>query len=102
MAWRRWSGSAAVVTLACGCLPGRARCGTLSAVLAVSDFLSALSDADRDALLTLGSVRRYRGGVTVLHEHDDAGGVLVILEGQVAAAVVGRAVRRSYSGSRGL
>jgi hypothetical protein len=49
-------------------------------VVAVSDFLSALSDVDRDALLALGTVRRYRGGVTVLHEHDEAGGVLVILE----------------------
>ena len=58
--------------------------------MAVSDFLSALSDVDRDALLALGTVRRYRSGVTVLHEHDEAGGVLVILEGQVSASVVGR------------
>jgi CRP/FNR family transcriptional regulator, cyclic AMP receptor protein len=59
-------------------------------VLAVSDFVSALSDVDRDALLALGTVRRYRSGVTLLHEYDEAGGVLVILEGQVSASVVGR------------
>ena len=55
----------------------------------MSDFLAALAENDRRALLSLGTQRRYRAGVTILHEHDDTGGVLVVLEGQVAASTLG-------------
>jgi CRP-like cAMP-binding protein len=55
----------------------------------VGDFLAALTDADRQALLALGNRRTFRGGMTIVHEHDDAGGVLVVLEGQVAASTLG-------------
>jgi CRP/FNR family transcriptional regulator, cyclic AMP receptor protein len=55
----------------------------------VSDFLGALTDADRRRLLALGNRRRYRAGDTIVHEHDDTGGVLILLEGQVAASTIG-------------
>src|SRR3954452_19817063 len=54
-----------------------------------SDFLCALSDHDREALMALGTRRSYRAGDTILHEHHDPGGVLVILEGQIAASTLG-------------
>jgi CRP/FNR family cyclic AMP-dependent transcriptional regulator len=55
----------------------------------VPDFLGALTAADREALLALGTRRRYRAGDSIVHEHDDPGGVLVVLEGQVATATLG-------------
>jgi CRP-like cAMP-binding protein len=56
----------------------------------VSDFLGALSDADREQLLGMGTRRRYRSGDTIVHEHDDPGGVLILIEGQVAASTIGQ------------
>jgi CRP-like cAMP-binding protein len=56
----------------------------------VSGFLGALGRADREALLALGIRRRYRSGATIVHEHDDSGSVLIILEGQVAASTLGQ------------
>ena len=52
-------------------------------------FLDALNPADRAAFLELGARRRYARGDTIVHEHDDPGGVLLILEGQVVASTVG-------------
>lgn len=56
----------------------------------MSGFLGALGRADREALLALGIRRRYRSGATIVHEHDDSGSVLIILEGQVAASTLGQ------------
>jgi CRP-like cAMP-binding protein len=52
-------------------------------------FLDALGPADREAFLKLGTRRRYGRGDTIVHEHDDPGGILLILEGQVAASTIG-------------
>jgi CRP/FNR family cyclic AMP-dependent transcriptional regulator len=52
----------------------------------MTDFLGALSPADREALLAAGTRRRYRRGETLYREHDDAGGALVLLEGHVTAS----------------
>jgi CRP-like cAMP-binding protein len=67
----------------------------------VPGFLSVLGDADREALLALGVRRRYRGGGTIVHEHDDSGSVLVILEGQVAASTLGSTGRDVILGFAG-
>jgi CRP-like cAMP-binding protein len=55
----------------------------------MTDFLAALEPADRAALLALGTRRRYAAGVTIAHEHDEAGSVLVVLTGQVSASTLG-------------
>jgi CRP/FNR family transcriptional regulator, cyclic AMP receptor protein len=55
----------------------------------MTDFLAALEPADRDALLALGTRRRYPAGVTITHEHDEVGSVLVVLDGQVTASTLG-------------
>ena len=55
----------------------------------MSDFLGALTEADRETLLALGARRRYRSGDTIVHEHDDTGGVLIVITGQIAASTVG-------------
>lgn len=51
-------------------------------------FLESLGSQERAALLALGRERRYAKGDTLMHEHDDPGGVLVILEGRVLASTV--------------
>jgi CRP/FNR family transcriptional regulator, cyclic AMP receptor protein len=55
----------------------------------VTDFLGALEPDDRDALLALGIRRTYRAGATVAHELDEAGGVWVLVAGEVAASTLG-------------
>jgi CRP/FNR family cyclic AMP-dependent transcriptional regulator len=55
----------------------------------VADFLGSLSDADREALLAIGHRRTYKAGTVLVHEHDDPGGVLVVLEGELAASTIG-------------
>jgi CRP/FNR family cyclic AMP-dependent transcriptional regulator len=51
-------------------------------------FLESLESDERAALLQLGRERRYAKGDTLVHEHDDPGGVLVILEGRVLASTI--------------
>jgi CRP/FNR family cyclic AMP-dependent transcriptional regulator len=55
----------------------------------MTEFLPALEPADRAALLARGRRRRYAAGVTIAHEHDEVGNVLVVLEGQVSASTRG-------------
>ena len=51
-------------------------------------FLEALGSDERATLLELGRERRYAKGDTLVHEHDDPGGVLVILEGRVVVSTL--------------
>jgi CRP-like cAMP-binding protein len=63
-------------------------------------FLSELSADERAELEALGSVRRYRRGDVLFHQGDDAGAVLVLLEGHVKAAMLndGREVILAFPG----
>src|SRR3954454_2555398 len=51
-------------------------------------FLSELAADERADLEALGSIRRYRRGDVLFHQGDDAGAVLVLLEGHVKAAML--------------
>lgn len=55
----------------------------------MADFVASLPPADRERLLALGIPRRYPGGQAIVHEHDDAGGVLVVLSGEIAVTTLG-------------
>ena len=63
-------------------------------------FLSELEPDERDELERLGSIRRYRRGDVLFHQGDDAGAVLVLLEGHVKAAMLndGREVILAFPG----
>jgi CRP/FNR family cyclic AMP-dependent transcriptional regulator len=63
-------------------------------------FLSELSADERAELEGMGSVRRYRRGDVLFHQGDDAGAVLVLLEGHVKAAMLndGREVILAFPG----
>jgi CRP/FNR family transcriptional regulator, cyclic AMP receptor protein len=63
-------------------------------------FLSELEPAEREDLERLGSVRRYRRGDVLFHEGDDAGAVVVLLDGHVKAAMMndGREVILAFPG----
>ena len=66
----------------------------------VEGFLSELAADERADLEALGSVRRYRRGDVVFHQGDDAGAVLVLLEGHVKAVMLndGREVILAFPG----
>jgi CRP/FNR family transcriptional regulator, cyclic AMP receptor protein len=66
----------------------------------VEGFLSELEPQEREDLQKLGSVRRYRRGDVLFHQGDDAGAVLVLLEGHVKAAMMndGREVILAFPG----
>lgn len=55
----------------------------------MTDFLGALEPGDRARLHEVGIPRRYRPGETLARELDDAGGVWVMLTGEVAASTMG-------------
>jgi CRP-like cAMP-binding protein len=63
-------------------------------------FLSELATDERADLEALGSLRRYRRGDVLFHQGDDAGAVLVLLEGHVKAAMLndGREVILAFPG----
>src|SRR4051795_6338912 len=63
-------------------------------------FLSELAADERADLEALGSLRRYRRGDVLFHQGDDAGAVLVLLEGHVKAAMLndGREVILAFPG----
>ena len=63
-------------------------------------FLSELSADERAELEALGSLRRYRRGDVLFHQGDDAGAVLVLLDGHVKAAMLndGREVILAFPG----
>jgi CRP/FNR family cyclic AMP-dependent transcriptional regulator len=63
-------------------------------------FLSELAADERADLEALGSVRRYRRGDVLFHQGDDAGAVLVLLEGHVKAVMLndGREVILAFPG----
>ena len=51
-------------------------------------FLHALDEDDRRALLELGGTRSYASGDTIFHQRDEAGGVVVLLEGRVKVSLL--------------
>jgi CRP/FNR family cyclic AMP-dependent transcriptional regulator len=63
-------------------------------------FLSELDADERRELEELGTVRRYRRGDVLFHQGDDAGAVLVLLDGHVKAAMMndGREVILAFPG----
>ena len=63
-------------------------------------FLSELDAEERRELEELGTVRRYRRGDVLFHQGDDAGAVLVLLDGHVKAAMMndGREVILAFPG----
>jgi CRP/FNR family transcriptional regulator, cyclic AMP receptor protein len=64
-------------------------------------FLDSLAPDERAALVALGRERTYERGDTLVHEHDDAGGVLMILEGRVVASTLGTEGREIILGVAG-
>jgi CRP/FNR family transcriptional regulator, cyclic AMP receptor protein len=63
-------------------------------------FLSELEPEEREDLERLGTVRRYRRGDVLFHQGDDAGAVVVLLDGHVKAAMLndGREVILAFPG----
>jgi CRP-like cAMP-binding protein len=63
-------------------------------------FLSELDPKEREELEKIGSVRRYRRGDVLFHQGDDAGAVIVLLQGHVKAAMLndGREVILAFPG----
>ena len=51
-------------------------------------FLGALSDSDREALLTAGRRRRFPKGASLFYEGEDSSHVVVVLSGQVKVSTV--------------
>jgi CRP/FNR family transcriptional regulator, cyclic AMP receptor protein len=67
----------------------------------MTQFLGAIGDEAREALLGLGRRRRFAAGTTIVHEHDDSSSVLVILAGEVATSTLGDEGREIILGIRG-
>lgn len=66
------------------------------------DFLSQLTDGEREAFRLAGRVRRFSRGETVFHEGDDPGGVIAIVSGRAkvsAAGASGREVVLRFAGA---
>ena len=66
----------------------------------VEGFLSQLAAGERADLEKLGSVRRYRRGDVLFHQGDDAGAVVVLIDGHVKAVMIndGREVILAFPG----
>ena len=58
-------------------------------------FLEALSAEDREALLAAGMRRAYGANVTLFHQGDDAGAVIVLFNGRVKIANTSAAGREA-------
>jgi CRP/FNR family transcriptional regulator, cyclic AMP receptor protein len=67
----------------------------------MSGFLDSLGPDERAALLRLARERRYPQGDRLVHEHDDAGAVLMVLEGRVVASTLGADGREVVLGVAG-
>ena len=64
-------------------------------------FLTALSTAEADALRSLGVQRAYGAKVTLIHQADEGGPVVVLLRGRVKIAVTTQAGREAIVAVRG-
>ena len=66
----------------------------------VEGFLSQLDPGERDDLEKLGTARRYRRGDVLFHQGDDAGAVVVLIDGHVKAVMMndGREVILAFPG----
>jgi CRP-like cAMP-binding protein len=64
-------------------------------------FLDALTEEEAADLHAAGRRRTYRPGVTLFHEGDDSGPVVVILGGRVKVATVGGGGREAIVAVRG-
>ena len=64
-------------------------------------FLDALTDEEVADLRAAGRRRAYGAGVTLFHEGDDAGPVVVLLAGRVKVATIGGAGREAIMAVRG-
>jgi CRP/FNR family transcriptional regulator, cyclic AMP receptor protein len=64
-------------------------------------FLDALTEEEAADLHAAGRRRAYGPGVTVFHEGDDAGPVVVLLSGRVKVSTVGGAGREAIVAVRG-
>lgn len=64
-------------------------------------FLGVLSSEETDALQAIGVRRAYGGKVTLIHQADEGGPVLVLLAGRVKIAVVSEAGREAIVALRG-
>ncbi len=65
------------------------------------DFLGALTESERAALVAAGRACRYARGEAIFHEGDDPGGVIAITRGRAkvaAAGVGGREVVLRFAG----
>jgi CRP/FNR family cyclic AMP-dependent transcriptional regulator len=61
-----------------------------------TDYLSRLTDEDREALTSLGHRRRYRRGATLFSEGDQSTHVVLILSGQVRVSYMTDSGREIY------
>src|SRR4051812_19339103 len=64
-------------------------------------FLEALTHEEAAELHAVGRQRTYGPAVTVFHEGDDAGPVLVILRGRVKVSTIGGGGREAIVALRG-
>ena len=64
-------------------------------------FLDELSDVEAEDLRSVGRPRRYGAGVTLFHQGDDAGPVIVLLSGRVKVVSLTSAGREVIVAVRG-
>jgi CRP/FNR family cyclic AMP-dependent transcriptional regulator len=64
-------------------------------------FLDALSEDEAADLHASGRRRRYGAAVTIVHEGDDAGPVVVLLQGRAKVSTIGAAGREAIIAVRG-
>jgi CRP-like cAMP-binding protein len=64
-------------------------------------FLALLADGDREAMLTLGGVRRFARGEYLMHEGEPGDRVLVLLRGHVKASSTDARGREAVLAFRG-
>ena len=64
-------------------------------------FLDALTEAETDDLHSVGRRRRYGANVTLFHEGDEPGPVVVLLSGRAKVASISSAGREVIVAVRG-
>jgi CRP-like cAMP-binding protein len=66
-------------------------------------FLEALSEEETEALMAVGKRRSYGPHVTLFHQGDEAGAVILVFSGRVKVATLSEAGREASwpSGERG-
>ena len=79
----------------------RNRAQSLSVIGSAEPFLAALAPDETEALRAVSVERAYGAGVTLIHQADEGGPVVVLVSGRVKIAVITHAGRESIVAVRG-